>query len=451
MVQVGRAVIAIAFAAAGCGRFGFGGSDPEPDAPCVTVAYVDDDRDGWGAALIELAPGACAPAGAATVDGDCDDADVSVHPGAIDACDRDLDCDGAIAIRESDGCSSVQAVIDASVASGMPATARLGPGVHVEDLHFKGANVMVVGAGAGVTTLQGTGAAAPVALFDGGETSAAGLRALTVTGGSCAPQPALPSGTKCYGAGISIDNASPTIDSLEIANNTTGAGVTYPFGGGISVRHSAATLVDLYIHDNHAGYYGAGVFVNLSDNATFTRLRVIGNTGATYGGGIAIEQTSIRIDGLILAGNQGINGGALMVQNASPTLVNVTAIANTCSAGCGAYVINTSAVVLTNATFSGGTSNNGGALYLDGTSTGTITFSNFFANGTTPFVGIAAPTGSADLGVDPALVDVAPVDPNAWDLHLVASSPLHHAGDPALANRDATRSDIGAYGGPKSF
>jgi hypothetical protein len=438
---------------AGCGRFGFGETSAPPvDAACVTSGFVDNDGDGFGTTPLDLPPGECAPAGAATVGGDCDDADATVNPAALDACDRDRNCDGALVVLVPEGCASVQAVIDASVASGTPATAMLGAGVHVEDVHWKGAAVMVVGAGAGTTTLQGTGAALPVAMFDAGETSAAGLRALTVTGGSCAPMPASPSGTQCFGAGISIDSASPTLDSVEVANNAASPGVTYPFGGGVSIRFSAATLVDVYIHDNSVNYYGAGLFVSQSNGATFTRLRVVHNTGATYGGGIAMLSTVNRIDGLILAGNQALDGGALMIEGASETLANVTAFGNTGGTGCGAHVILSGSLVLVNATFSGAPAGcNGGALNVDGTSAATITYSNFFANGSTPFTGLSPPSGTGDLAVDPQLADTSASDSNQWDLHLASPSPLHHAGDPAIANRDSSRSDIGAYGGPKSF
>ncbi|MFH1469819.1 MAG: MopE-related protein [Pseudomonadota bacterium] len=74
-----------------------GATDPENATGCVDY-YYDADGDGF------YATGApsrclCAPDGAygSTTSGDCDDADVSIHPGAAEVCDTldvDEDCDG---------------------------------------------------------------------------------------------------------------------------------------------------------------------------------------------------------------------------------------------------------------------------------------------------------------------------------------------------------------------
>ena len=434
-------------ALAACGRLDFTSTQ---DAPCLTVAFEDGDGDGWGATPIAVPAGACAPAGAVAIGGDCDDLNATVNPGALDTCDRDRNCDGVLTVQVPDGCPTVQAVIDASAASGTPATALLGTGIHIENLQFAGAAVMVVGAGAGVTTLQGTGTG-PVAVFAAGEGAASGLRALTVTGGTCTSVPAMPSGTACYGGGIAIADASPTLASLEITGNSA-AGVTYAFGGGISLQRSSATLTDLDIHDNTSEYYGAGMLIRQSNGLTVTRLRLVHNTGAMYGGGLVIADSTVRLDNVILAANAGRYGGAVMAQSSSPTLVNVTAVGNACDSGCGVYALMTSQVAIENSTFSGGQAGTGaGALDVDGTSSVVVTYSSFFGNGATAFLGVAAPSGSGNLAVDPQFVDTSSADPRAWDLHLGTGSPLRHAGDPAVMNRDATRADIGAYGGPFSF
>ncbi len=56
--------------------------------------YEDADGDGWGGAALTTA---CALGdGAALVDGDCDEGDPEIHPGAEEACDGvDQDCDGS--------------------------------------------------------------------------------------------------------------------------------------------------------------------------------------------------------------------------------------------------------------------------------------------------------------------------------------------------------------------
>jgi len=74
-----------------------GESDSPVDTACdqTSIWYTDRDHDGYGddGAPIE----ACeAPAGAASVAGDCDDGDEDVHPGADETCEDavDQDCDG---------------------------------------------------------------------------------------------------------------------------------------------------------------------------------------------------------------------------------------------------------------------------------------------------------------------------------------------------------------------
>ncbi len=82
---------------AGCGlrSLDLPGEDTGCDA--ATPWFVDADGDGYGAgAPVE----ACeAPEASVGVDGDCDDADAAIHPGADEVCDAvdtDEDCDGLV-------------------------------------------------------------------------------------------------------------------------------------------------------------------------------------------------------------------------------------------------------------------------------------------------------------------------------------------------------------------
>ncbi len=68
--------------------------DFDPDIQGAGTWYVDADADSFGAAEVS----ACAqPTGSAAIDGDCDDADSNVWPGAPEECDgADDDCDGVV-------------------------------------------------------------------------------------------------------------------------------------------------------------------------------------------------------------------------------------------------------------------------------------------------------------------------------------------------------------------
>jgi len=79
------------------------GPAPARRAACDRVWYRDGDGDGVGSGA---AISAClAPAGHVGVDGDCDDADPAVSPGAIEVCDADAtdeDCDGLAEAADPD-------------------------------------------------------------------------------------------------------------------------------------------------------------------------------------------------------------------------------------------------------------------------------------------------------------------------------------------------------------
>ena len=70
------------------------GCRPEPCAESAWFADVDQDGFGSGEPLVSCE----APLGAVAVDGDCDDADATVHPNGVETCLTvfDDDCDGSV-------------------------------------------------------------------------------------------------------------------------------------------------------------------------------------------------------------------------------------------------------------------------------------------------------------------------------------------------------------------
>ena len=74
----------------------------DADAAEATTWYVDTDGDGYGDTPVTDCK---QPTGTVPEGGDCDDADASVHPGADEVCDDEIDndCDGLVD-SEDDGC-----------------------------------------------------------------------------------------------------------------------------------------------------------------------------------------------------------------------------------------------------------------------------------------------------------------------------------------------------------
>jgi len=76
--------------------------------PFGTSLYLDSDSDGYGSSPLD----SCEPvSGYVTDDGDCDDSDPAINPGAVEICDDpdpvDNDCDGLADPAGSSGCTSL--------------------------------------------------------------------------------------------------------------------------------------------------------------------------------------------------------------------------------------------------------------------------------------------------------------------------------------------------------
>jgi hypothetical protein len=94
----------------------------EPDASDASTWYADHDGDGWGATG-DTTLSCSAPVGYVLHDGDCDDANPSFHPGALEAdCTdaSDYNCDGSVGFEDADAdgyaacedCDDTQAAVN---------------------------------------------------------------------------------------------------------------------------------------------------------------------------------------------------------------------------------------------------------------------------------------------------------------------------------------------------
>jgi hypothetical protein len=230
--------------------------------------YADTDGDGYGDAGSTLE--SCEPGSGWVVDDtDCDDTDEAIHPGAPELCDgTDTDCDGVDATYVPTDESTIAAAISAASAGD---TICVEAGTYREDVDFGGVDLRLLGAGAGTTTLDGSGSG-PVVTFAGGETVAALLDGFTVTGGGAD-----------LGGGILVSSSAPTLSNLIVTANSSGGGAAV-HGMGIAIEFGDPVLTDVTV-SNHSltglttslDVRGLGFYAE-SSNAELTRVVVTGNT-----------------------------------------------------------------------------------------------------------------------------------------------------------------------------
>jgi hypothetical protein len=78
-----------------------------------------------------------------------------------------------------------------------------------------------------------------------------------------------------------------------------------------------------------------------------------------------------------------------------------------------------------------------------------VRYCDVYDSGLGAYYGMTDPTGTTgNVAVDPVFTDATAFDSDDWDVHLGSASPLLDAGDPAIYDADASRSDMGAFGGP---
>jgi hypothetical protein len=417
--------------------------------------YPDADGDGFGDATLTFS------CDGADNDWDCNDSDTT-EPIVVDTATGSSSGSGTASSPKK----TIQQGIDAA-----SECVVVYAGTYAEDIDFGGKDLVVSGVeGADTTIIDGTGTGAVVS-FEGGESSAAVLEGFTITGGTgrletSSSSWACTSVTTCTnyysiycGGGIVVDGSDPTLRDLIVDGNSLPAAstytsgndtyYTYSYGGGICLLGSAATLEGVDLQENDADQGGA-LYVDDVSNVDVSECYVTANT-ATDGGAFEVD------------------GGVL-------TLTNVASTWNDATDDGGGVLVISGTLYATNVTHGGDDATNGGGIYLSGTSTGTVmntiiygaatgvgvlvdstsswsgTYNDVFGNSGGRYSGITDPTGtSGNVSANPAFTAVSN-DGNPWNdtWTLTSSSPVRNAGNPAAAynDTDATRNDMGAWGGP---
>ena len=242
-------------------------------------------------------------------------------------------------------------------------------------------------------------------------------------------------------------------DSL-ITNNDGG------YRGGVMWGNYATSTIDNSLITDNTGLTGAGVTFYAYSEGTLTNSIIAGNIGGGYGAGIYMYRADPTLENVIVAANEarsdswGCGAGIGIYDSSDPVLNNVTVVGNILEAydgygGAGICVRGSSAPEMTNVLVTGNILDGPisyGGIY-DEDSTAVIYYSNSWGNDDTQYEPDIEGFGG-NISSDPELLDLTPVDPLDWDLHLDTTSACVGAGDFAINDPDASRSDIGAYGGP---
>ncbi len=333
---------------------------------------------------------------------------------------------------------SIQSAINASVNGD---TVVVYPGTYIENINFKGKNIVLTSRFYENKDLQFIYSTiingsqpvdqnvASVVLFITGEDSNAVLQGFTITGGKGTAWPDEHSpGTYTEGGGILSALASPKIQFNLITNNeaiATRAGIVSGGGGGIRVGDGNPTISNNVIMNNK-GRYGGGVVMNYT-GAVFRNNIVIGNSGGQDfgGGGIWINGTGSKpkyLENNTIVGNQSLTDG-------------------------------------------------GGLLFLDFTATATVRNNIIWGNSAVSLPQISLREGATitssfndfqDVSIGSGNLNISP-DFSDTALFLLPQSPLVDQGDTLVTyndqndgvnalqpSRGSKRNDIGAYGGPFS-
>lgn len=209
----------------------------------------------------------------------------------------------------------------------------------------------------------------------------------------------------------------------------------------VKIDSSAVLLEDCILYQNHSDYGGGAIDVIFSTDVTVNRCTVVNNTSASAAGGVHVSHGAIAVCNSIICNNSGSMGSALAIKNdGNADLTNCT-IANN-SGPCAVFVFMAQADILN-------------SIIIDTTQPLTTLQSTVDAqynciNASVPGTGnidfdplFDAPTIGNGAGFDALAA--------AWTLQ--PGSPCQDAGHPDAQynDRDGSRNDMGAFGGPEGM
>ncbi|MDD5724230.1 MAG: right-handed parallel beta-helix repeat-containing protein [Syntrophales bacterium] len=198
-------------------------------------------------------------------------------------------------------------------------TVQVASGTYNEDISLK-SGVVLQGAGAQVTTLQGSGTGSVVTAIDVDQTTL--IDGFTITGGGGG------TGPSGGGGGIYCEHSSLTISN----NSIYACQVASGFGGGIYLIWSPETkILNNTISDN-CGFGGGGIFAEQSPGTVISCNIIMNNEALNYGAGIYASDTA-QIENNIISGNHvgagwPSSGGGIEAYGTGGMIINNTIVNN---------------------------------------------------------------------------------------------------------------------------
>ena len=243
---------------------------------------------------------------------------------------------------------TIQSAIDAAVDGD---TVQVAAGTYYENLVWEWKSIILIGAGAGVTIVDGGGAG--TCLYMAGADESSRVEGFTFRGGSASSR----------GGGLYLQYSSATLAENNIMDNSAGDG-----GGGLFIFRShwdggAPTLTGNTITQNSAGGAGGGLYLLVS-SATLADNIIMDNSAGGGGGGLLLWEAPATLTNNTVTGNSAGNGGGLWLQESSPTLTGNTITGNSASQLGGGLRLYYSSPTLTSNDISSNSAPWGAGLYL---------------------------------------------------------------------------------------
>lgn len=375
----------------------------------------------------------------------------------VNTTNDELNSDGDCSLREAIQAANTDTGVDACTAGSGDDIISLPAGIYVlsltgadEDNNVTGDldivdNLIINGAGAANTAINGGGIDRVLHNFSGGHTE---INGVTISNGS----------TTIWGGGIYNAGGTLTLNNSSVSDNTAGgsgagggilnnsgtltlnnsrvSGNTADYGGGIHNVWASATLTlnNSTVSGNTAGGKGGGIS-NYYGTLTLTDSTVNGNTtdGDTEknrgGGGIFSLLGTVALTDSTVSGNTvaTVGGGGIHNYGGTLTLNNVTIANNVTQTGDGGGINNLGVVNLKNTIVAGNTDVAGGEAP---DCSGTLTTQGYNIIGNNTGCTFTSTTGD-QVGIDPLLGPLQDNGGNSFTHALLTGSPAIDAGNPA--------------------